>query len=260
MALPKQPAATFAIWRFAADTGQLLGEDVAYLDPLAWETDGTTRYIVPPCATTVKPPAAAPAHGKGHCFDAATGKWKTVSDYSTASVWDTTTALPGTPPRFGDALPANLTLFAPPTTAAGQVVQWSGKDWALVADHRGEVWYSQESGLQVAIVAVGDIPAGLTQTARPDVTHAWDSVTGNWVVDDLLREQHQVQYAQEELARRTATASERITTLADAVALEMATDAEAAALTDWKRYRVLLSRVPKQEMYPAAIDWPALPA
>jgi len=48
--------------------------------------------------------------------------------------------------------------------------------------------------------------------------------------------------------------------LADAVALEMASEEEAAKLKDWQRYRVLLNRVPEQSGWPTEIDWPALPA
>ncbi|MFG0394726.1 tail fiber assembly protein [Pseudomonas sp. zbq_4] len=48
--------------------------------------------------------------------------------------------------------------------------------------------------------------------------------------------------------------------LADAVALEMASEEEAAKLKDWQRYRVLLNRVPDQAGWPTEIDWPALPA
>ncbi|XBT42102.1 tail fiber assembly protein [Pseudomonas viridiflava] len=48
--------------------------------------------------------------------------------------------------------------------------------------------------------------------------------------------------------------------LADAVALDMATKAEEAKLTDWQRYRVLLNRVPEQVGWPTDIDWPAVPA
>ena len=61
-------------------------------------------------------------------------------------------------------------------------------------------------------------------------------------------------------AQRRASADAAIAPLQDAVDLDMATNEEAALLTGWKRYRVLLSRLPDQEGYPAEIDWPAPPA
>lgn len=63
-----------------------------------------------------------------------------------------------------------------------------------------------------------------------------------------------------DLAQRRAVADAAIAPLQDAVELEEATEAEAALLKEWKRYRVALSRLPEQEGYPNDIDWPALPA
>lgn len=45
-------------------------------------------------------------------------------------------------------------------------------------------------------------------------------------------------------------ASNKIAVLQDAVDLEMATESEAAALTSWRKYRVLLSRSSSDPMYP----------
>ena len=63
-----------------------------------------------------------------------------------------------------------------------------------------------------------------------------------------------------DLAQRRAVADAAIAPLQDAVELEEATEAEAALLLEWKRYRVALSRLPDQEGYPNDIDWPAPPA
>lgn len=63
-----------------------------------------------------------------------------------------------------------------------------------------------------------------------------------------------------EQAQRRAVADAAIAPLQDAVELDEATEAEAALLIDWKRYRVALSRLADQEGYPNDIDWPALPA
>lgn len=62
-----------------------------------------------------------------------------------------------------------------------------------------------------------------------------------------------------EIAQRRAVADAAIAPLQDAVELEEATEAEAALLKEWKRYRLALIRLPEQEGYPTSIDWPALP-
>lgn len=57
-----------------------------------------------------------------------------------------------------------------------------------------------------------------------------------------------------------AVADSAIDPLQDAVDLEEATEAEAAKLKAWKKYRIALIRVPDQPGYPDTIDWPAPPA
>lgn len=66
--------------------------------------------------------------------------------------------------------------------------------------------------------------------------------------------------AASEIAQRRNEADRRIAPLQDAVELEEATEAEAAALKDWKRYRIALNRLTEQPGYPELIDWPAPPA
>ncbi|WP_256216660.1 tail fiber assembly protein [Pseudomonas sp. NBRC 111142] len=63
-----------------------------------------------------------------------------------------------------------------------------------------------------------------------------------------------------ETSQRRAAADSAIAPLQDAVDLDEATEAEAALLKEWKRYRIALNRLPEQAGYPATIDWPAPPA
>lgn len=66
--------------------------------------------------------------------------------------------------------------------------------------------------------------------------------------------------AQIETARLREIADGAIAPLQDAVDLDEATEAEAALLKEWKRYRVALNRLPEQPGYPNEITWPAPPA
>lgn len=59
-------------------------------------------------------------------------------------------------------------------------------------------------------------------------------------------------------AELIAVATDRISVLQDSVDLDMATDAETAALPLWKKYRVLLSRVDVNTS--DDIVWPTAPA
>lgn len=67
-----------------------------------------------------------------------------------------------------------------------------------------------------------------------------------------------VALAENEKANLISYASERILPLQDAVDLDMATTEELAALTAWKKYRVLLNRVNTSTA--PDITWPEKPA
>ncbi len=77
----------------------------------------------------------------------------------------------------------------------------------------------------------------------------WTYKDGVFSAPPLTDDQIAAQNAQkltDNLSQKTAlmdAASDRISVLQDAVDLDMATDAETAALRLWKKYRVLLSRV-----------------
>ncbi|MCE5993275.1 tail fiber assembly protein [Pseudomonas sp. KCA11] len=61
------------------------------------------------------------------------------------------------------------------------------------------------------------------------------------------------------IAQLRREADQALAPLADAAALDIASESEKAKLKDWQRYRVLLNRVPEQAGWPTEIDWPELP-
>ncbi|CAG4905986.1 phage tail protein [Paraburkholderia saeva] len=84
--------------------------------------------------------------------------------------------LPLSPGDFN--VPYGAVEVAPPVAPAGQVAQWQGNVWAIVADNRGAALYRADSGEQYVIDSVvevngsetsynglGAIPAWLTETA-----------------------------------------------------------------------------------------------
>ena len=103
-----------------------------------------------------------------------------------------------------------------------------------------------------------DIPtvSGITAVELSDedwqsVGHGYTYVNGVLIApapktpEEILAEQNAEKIAANtaKKAELIAAATDRISVLQDAVDLEMATDAETAALPLWKKYRVLLSRV-----------------
>lgn len=87
----------------------------------------------------------------------------------------------------------------------------------------------------------------------------WSQVVTREMKAQIAAEQHLAQIVTETSTLR-AVADSAIDPLQDAVDLEEATEAEAAKLKAWKKYRIALIRVPDQPGYPDTIDWPAPPA
>ncbi|EMW6688368.1 hypothetical protein L400_01022 [Enterobacter hormaechei] len=157
------------------------------------------------------------------------------------------------PPHTG--LPADCTNIAPPDVLPGNVAIFDGKVWRQVEDHRGETVFDTATGEQIFITAPGALPSGVTTLAPDGLYMKWEGI--GWVKDAEAERLAAVAFAQEEKARLTGVASLAIETLQDAVGLEMATDEEKALLTEWKKYRVLMSRVEPADA--PDIVWPSLP-
>ncbi|RYY85106.1 MAG: hypothetical protein EOO15_17845 [Chitinophagaceae bacterium] len=108
-------------------------------------------------------------------------------------------------------------------------------------------------------VQLPGIEAGPAQLPAVSGVIDWSRVVTQAMKDQAAAEQHLAQVVAETAVRRDV-ADKAIAPLQDAVDLDEATQAEAAALKQWKRYRVALNRLPDQPGYPATIDWPAPPA
>ena len=147
--------------------------------------------------------------------------------------------------------PAQSAADAPPEIPAGIVARrlTDESGWELLTDTRG-VWYDA-NGAQVRIDSLDADVSALTRNAPPDRTSML--VNGAWVPDPVKVAAAGKAKADADVAAGMAEAARQIAVLQDAVDLGMATDAEAALYTAWRRYRVLLSRVQSDPSYPAVI-------
>ncbi|MER2297616.1 MAG: tail fiber assembly protein [Pseudomonas sp.] len=157
------------------------------------------------------------------------------------------------------AFPAYSYQIDPPVLQAGvaALINRDNNGWELVADHRGATVYTTDTGEPRQWLALGDLPEGYTLQAPSTEFDKWEGE--QWVPDEaaIAEAARIAAYRTQSLASQFATA--RINTLQDAVDLDMATEAEAAALTAWKVYRVELSRMDITSTAPADDDWPASP-
>ena len=145
-------------------------------------------------------------------------------------------------------IPAHATTIDPPAVADGKVARYRPDDvmWELVPDIRG-VWYGAD-GQAVVVSAVDADVSALTRTAPPDATYKL--VNGEWKqCPDKVAAAKKAEMDMA-VAAGMAAANQHIAVLQDAVDLAMATAEEEAALNEWKRYRVLLSRLQADAKYP----------
>ena len=158
---------------------------------------------------------------------------------------------------IGVGLPALCYSDKPEQPAEGLAIVRSADDlkWETVADYRGLTAYSTTTREAQTITALGEVASGITLLV-PGSYDTWDGK--KWVTDKAAQHQAAIESARLELSRRQSTAANAIATLDDAVSLEMATEEEVALLAEWKKYRVLLSRIDVSTA--PDISWPVAPA
>lgn len=135
----------------------------------------------------------------------------------------------------GSGLPANSTLEIPPSLSDNQQALWKGDSWSVVSDYRGCTVYS-DAGEMVLWSQIGDLPAGFS--LQPSSRY--------YVVE-----------AERKKSLLKASVDSEIAWRQDAVDAEIATAEEAAALSEWKKYRVLLMRIDTSKA--PDIEWPTPP-
>ena len=145
-------------------------------------------------------------------------------------------------------------------------VEWYSSQQSFSADTI-KIAYDEE-GIIRSIAANKDVstlwPAGLNVAEVADTTaNRRANISGDWVFDGkkidkriYTPEEHQEQARVEQRAR-IANAAKMIAPLQDAVDLDMANEAERTRLDQWKRYRVVLSRLDFSDA--PSINWPAVP-
>lgn len=159
------------------------------------------------------------------------------------------------PPHTG--LPANCTTIAPPCILDSQVAVFdeTKQSWSLIEDHRGEMVYSIETGMEIYVSEIGKLPANVVSVAPSGKYDKWDG--NKWVKDKNAEKSAEISEADSQKLDLLNTASATISMLQDAVDLEMATDDEQARLVSWKKYRVLLHRIDTSAA--PDINWPECP-
>ena len=153
-------------------------------------------------------------------------------------------------PDVWQGLPEHYSDTAPPECGPREWPKLVGGAWLLVPDWRGIHLFNTESGAACGIHDPGVLPAdiGATDVPPPDPHHVWQA--GAWVLDAARVAAAAKAEMDAAVAAGIAEAVRQLAVLQDAVDLGIATPAETEAHTAWRRYRVLLSRVPTDSSYP----------
>lgn len=157
---------------------------------------------------------------------------------------------------IGTGLPAGAYLDEPMPPEQGKAIVRQGGTWALVDDHRGQTAYDKQTGTKTVIAEIGELPATLTMLPPQSQFDVWDEPAGAWVKDVAAEQQSLTAQAKQQKTALLAEATSMFAPLQDAVDMGMATPEEEAALLDWKRYRVELSRV---DVAKRPVTWPVSP-
>ncbi|OTQ74774.1 MULTISPECIES: tail fiber assembly protein [unclassified Gilliamella] len=156
---------------------------------------------------------------------------------------------------IGVGLPAHAYLEAPKNVKDNQAIIHNGQQWTYPKDFRGTTIYSIETGAEVTMQEVGEIPDGYT-TLKP--TSEFDSWDGKkWQLDVSKQHQYEVNQASAKKIQLITEATAQISYLQDAVESEIASEQETQLLAEWKKYRVLVNRIDIEQA--PNIDWPKQP-
>ncbi|MBJ9049161.1 tail fiber assembly protein [Citrobacter braakii] len=154
-------------------------------------------------------------------------------------------------------LPAYSTDIAPPSAPEGFIAVFNSDSnkWSLVEDHRGKIVYDIQTGKATTIDQLGKLPDDVVSIAPEGHFVKWDGK--KWVYDTEVEKMAQIMQSTQQKESLLALAASKIAPLQDAVNLDIATEAEAALLLAWKKYRVLINRVDTNQT--AVINWPDRP-
>lgn len=71
-------------------------------------------------------------------------------------------------------LPEYCTLISPPEIQYGFTPIWTGEDWNLIEDHRGQIVYDKQYGNEIVISQLGSLPENVTVISPFGIFDRWN--------------------------------------------------------------------------------------
>ncbi|EMJ7958402.1 tail fiber assembly protein [Enterobacter chengduensis] len=158
---------------------------------------------------------------------------------------------------IGVGLPANSCTDAPGESKEDFAICRTAdrSEWEYVADHRGEVVYSTETGEAVAITAPGDYPDGTTTLAPATPYDTWNG--SKWVTDTEAQHTADVEAAEQQKAALLVKAQATISLWQTELQLGIISDEDKASLIAWMNYIKAVQAVDTSAA--PDINWPEKP-
>lgn len=158
---------------------------------------------------------------------------------------------------IGVGLPANSCTDAPGESKEDfAICRTAGLTaWEYVADHRGEIVYSTETGEAVSITAPGDYPDGTTTLAPATPYDTWNG--SGWVTDTEAQHAADVEAADQKKAALLLEAQTIISLWQTELQLGIISDEDKASLIAWMNYIKAVQTVDTSAA--PDINWPEKP-
>lgn len=139
-----------------------------------------------------------------------------------------------------DTLPPDNALRIAPEFKNGYWPCEKNGKWILVEDHREKMVYNIETKESSVVDYLGKIKDGFT-LLEPFEFCKWSGK--KWVLDENAKNEHLIKSNQVLKNSLINEANEKISLLQDIIDLDMQESDEEAQLKQWKKYRILLTRV-----------------
>ena len=180
-------------------------------------------------------------------------KWQYVDDFRGVVYWD----VRGNKKVMLDVgpMPENAVTVAPPLAAPGHVLLFSEDEWQQIEDRTGVTYYTADGQAKIVSEPYFVLPDDCTFSPPSTPYDHWNG--HEWVTDVDMVRNAQLGAARDELSRRNREAADAIALLQDAVEFGTATPADDAALIEWRKYRLALSRIDINDA--PDISWPTPP-
>ncbi|WP_320734941.1 tail fiber assembly protein [Enterobacter cloacae] len=127
--------------------------------------------------------------------------------------------------------------------------------WEYVADHRGEIVYSTDTGEAVAVNVPGDYPDGTTTLAPATPYDTWNG--SEWVTDTEAQHAADVEAAEQQKAALLLEAKATISFWQTELQLGIISDEDKASLIAWMNYIKAVQAVDTSKA--PDITWPDKP-